>query len=275
MSIQFTQEELDKIHKIQIEMLFEVDRICRKYDIKYIVSGGTMLGAVRNHRFIPWDDDIDIRMVRTEYERFCEACEEELDKSKYFLQNHKTDAEYPWQYGKMRYIHSKYTRVGQEHLKMQDGIFVDIIPSDGLPNNYIARKAVLTKSYILRKLLYSRVGSVTEENPVKRSAYRLMNRVPKNWVFKKMEKLEKKYSGSECCYQTSYCFCRPRQKRFIERSWHLDTIEVEFEGRKVFIPKEYDKWLLMSYGEDYMTPPPEEERVVHNEIIDFYIEEGF
>lgn len=65
-------------------MLVELDRICRKYDIKYIISGGTLLGAVRANSFIPWDDDIDVRMERNEYERFCMVCENELDKENFF-----------------------------------------------------------------------------------------------------------------------------------------------------------------------------------------------
>ena len=93
MGIRFSNEELKKIHKIQLAMLVELDRICRKYDIKYIISGGTLLGAVRANSFIPWDDDIDVRMERNEYERFCMVCENELDKENFFFQNHKTDSE--------------------------------------------------------------------------------------------------------------------------------------------------------------------------------------
>ena len=70
MGIRFSNEELKKIHKIQLAMLVELDRICRKYDIKYIISGGTLLGAVRANSFIPWDDDIDVAMPRGDYERF-------------------------------------------------------------------------------------------------------------------------------------------------------------------------------------------------------------
>ena len=92
MGIRFSNEELKKIHKIQLAMLVELDRICRKYDIKYIISGGTLLGAVRANSFIPWDDDIDVRMERNEYERFCMVCENELDKENFFFQNHKTDS---------------------------------------------------------------------------------------------------------------------------------------------------------------------------------------
>ena len=151
--MKFRQDELDRIHSVQLEMLAELDRICRKYNIKYIISGGTLLGAVRDGKFIPWDDDIDVRMDRAEYIKFANVCNQELDTDRFFFQDHNTDPNYPWYYGKMRYNHSHYTRVGQEHLNMHDGIFIDIMPADGLPNNTFIRHLVIMKCFVLKKFL--------------------------------------------------------------------------------------------------------------------------
>lgn len=273
MSIVFLQDELDKIHAIQLEMLIEFDRICRKYGIKYIISGGTLLGAIRNKGFIPWDDDIDIRMDRNEYIRFTEICLNELDTKRYFFQDHNTDPEYPWYYGKLRYNFSRYTRAGQEHLKMKDGIFVDIMPADGLPNNAILRNITIFECFILKKFLYSAVGCVSEKNILKKMGYKLMNFIPKRWIFNKLDKISTRYNKNKYNYVTSYSFVRCGQKQFTERIWHTDCVEVKFEGKLFFAPKEYEKWLSMTYGEDYMLPPPEEKRVGHNKISDFYIKE--
>lgn len=83
--------DLRKMQLIELEMLLELDRICRKHNIIYFLSAGTVLGAVRHKGFIPWDDDLDTRMSRSEFEKFCKVCETELDTSRFFLQTDKTD----------------------------------------------------------------------------------------------------------------------------------------------------------------------------------------
>ena len=84
--IKLTEAQLRRVQKIELEMLVEVDRICRKCGIKYCIIAGTLLGAVRHKGFIPWDDDADVAMLRQEYERFRDACEKELDESRFEFQ---------------------------------------------------------------------------------------------------------------------------------------------------------------------------------------------
>lgn len=98
-SFEITKDLLEKLQKVELEMLIEVDRICRKNNIKYSIMYGTLLGAVRNGGFIPWDDDCDVVFKRDEYEKFFEACKKDLDTSKFFLQEHRTDPNYLFGYG--------------------------------------------------------------------------------------------------------------------------------------------------------------------------------
>ena len=80
----------EKVWKIELDILMELDRICRKHDLRYFLDSGTLLGAVRHKGFIPWDDDIDLTMPRKDYDRLIEIASQEL-KSPYYLQhNHRS-----------------------------------------------------------------------------------------------------------------------------------------------------------------------------------------
>ncbi|MCL1864046.1 MAG: LicD family protein [Defluviitaleaceae bacterium] len=126
-------EDLRKLQMIELDILKEVDRVCRKHDINYFLIYGTLLGAVRHKGFIPWDDDLDIGFLRKDYEKFCKIFQHEADTCKYFIQTWKTDKHYYWNYGKIRRLDTEYIRLGQEHMKYVTGIYIDIFPFDYLP----------------------------------------------------------------------------------------------------------------------------------------------
>ena len=84
---------LKELQNIQMEILVEFDRICKKNNIKYQLFAGTLLGAIRHKGFIPWDDDIDVCMLRKDYIKFLNACESDL-RENYFLQTFETDEQY-------------------------------------------------------------------------------------------------------------------------------------------------------------------------------------
>lgn len=100
----------------------EIDRICRKNNIKYSIMYGTLLEAVRHGGFIPWDDDCDVVFGRYEYEKFFEACKKDLDTDKFFLQDYRMDSRYLFGYGKLRINGTVFKRTGQEHIRQYGGI---------------------------------------------------------------------------------------------------------------------------------------------------------
>lgn len=143
-SFEIIKDILEKLQKVELEMLIEIDRICRKNNIKYSIMYGTLLGAVRNGGFIPWDDDCDIMFKRNEYEKF-------------FLQEHRTDPNYLFGYGKLRRKNTVFRRKGQGHINQRDGIFMDLFIYDNIPDGTIGRllslNCMLSETCSIRKYL--------------------------------------------------------------------------------------------------------------------------
>ena len=130
----YDDADLRRIQLVQLDLLKEVDRICKKCGIRYNIIAGTLLGAVRHGGFIPWDDDADVAMLRREYDRFVLACQKELNTDKYYFQDHHVTPGYRWGYGKLRRKDSLFLREHQEHMPYEQGIFIDIFPLDCVPN---------------------------------------------------------------------------------------------------------------------------------------------
>lgn len=266
-----SKEDLRRMQLIQVELLEEVDRICMKHGIHYSVEGGTLLGAIRHKGFIPWDDDVDIAMVRSEYEKFCAVCNKEMDKEKYFFQNHETDPEYRWGYAKVLKNGTSYIRYGQEHLKMKRGVYVEIFPMDGIPNGRITKALFNFSRVCCRKIMWSEVGKLRCETAGMRLWFGILNKVPINRVFQYLDYLAKKYDADKSDYVTCLSFndCWVKGYRGFKPEYYINTKRAPFEGIYVNIPVKNKELLVTLYGEDYMQPPPLAERETHIPAADF------
>lgn len=260
-NIKLDEVELRKLQLLQVDMLMEFDRICNKYKIAYIIDAGTLLGAVRYKGFIPWDDDIDIRMLRSDYVRFCKVARKELDNRLYYFQNVKTEKDYLWGYAKIRRVGTEFIRAGQEHLKMKTGVFIDIFPCDGLPNNKVVKKVHNMIALASRKISYARVGKKVEKKIMTRFLYQLLCLIP-NKVSLLLTKFlaiicnERKQSLVGCI-----SWYGDKDINGFKKIWFTNRCYIEFEGNKYQAPEDYHGFLVHSFGEDYMTPPPVAERV--------------
>ncbi len=270
-------EEFRKMQLMQTDMLVELDRVCRKHNITYSLTGGTLLGAVRHKGYIPWDDDADVGMLREEYEKFKKVAHE-LDPELCYFQDHTTDDGYRWGYGKLRRTGTRYVRVGQEHMKGKTGVFIDIFPIDDVPRTTLGQMLQDFYCFILRKILWSEVGKYSEtENAFVKFIYKILSHISPNWVFARSKKMENKScnkSPNRCRVllfpATGKLYKKnPLKLRYgMEKQWYSDVVEYDFEGHKLFGTKDFDGYLSYTYG-DYMTLPPEEKRVVHAPVSDY------
>jgi lipopolysaccharide cholinephosphotransferase len=255
--------ELRQLQMALLDMLCEVDRICKKYDIPYSLIGGTLLGAVRHGGFIPWDDDLDITMLRDHYDRFREVCKHELNVNLYFFQDHTTDPHYRWGYGRIRRKNSEFVRVGQEHMRMQTGIFLDIFPGDNVPDFYPVRILHAFFCFIYRKVLYAEAGMKTGKNVIQRNFYMILFHIPTSFVFRRLENMSKRWNQKPTKLVRPLTFPTPKGSGFgFPRIWYEELMELEFEERMFMAPRAYKDYLTFKFG-DYMKLPPRDKRHWH------------
>ncbi len=150
-----SEEVLKQVKQKEIGLLRNFIDICNSLHLRHYIAYGTLLGAVRHKGFIPWDDDIDVIMPRSDYEVFLDNAQTMLQDG-YFLQTNETDKEYVNPYAKLRDSNTAFLEIPYLNSNINQGIFLDIFPLDYLPDNRLKRKWVLYKNYIhnLRLLLF-------------------------------------------------------------------------------------------------------------------------
>lgn len=260
--IQLTTEQLHTLQNIELELLQEADRICKKSGIHYNIIAGTLLGAVRHGGFIPWDDDADIALLRGEYEKFREACKTELNHEKYYFQDHTNTPGYRWGYGKLRKKGTLFLRQNQEHMPYEQGVFIDIFPLDYVSNHHWRRTVQNFHCFCVRKVLWSAVGRFADKKWWKRSVYALENVIPLSNVLTYYEKLIQKYNKKKTDWVRILMFPAPNKEYGYKTKWYEESAEILFEGISFQGIKNYDEYLNFKFG-DYHTLPPVEQRKVH------------
>lgn len=257
----YTQDELKRMQNIGLEMLLEIDRICRKEGIRYVMDGGTLLGAVRYKGFIPWDDDVDVSMLQEDYERFREACQKDLDQERFFLQDYTTDPDYRWDYGKLLRKGTFFCRPGQEMLSMKRGVFLDLFNYVGMPEKGFRKKCFNFMCFVLRKIACAPMGAKNGCNPLSRAWFKMLCLIPLSVLRIGYEKANDRHKGEKTRLVRSPGWYYTQEDEGYLRRWWEETCELEFEGHLFFAPKDHDGYLRHLYGDDYMTPPPKEQQI--------------
>ncbi|MDR0784470.1 MAG: LicD family protein [Treponema sp.] len=264
--MRITGDELRKVQLIQLRILKELRRICVKHNIKYFLSDGTLIGAVRHHGFIPWDDDLDVGMLREEYERFCRVCKDELSVD-YFLQNMDTDPGYAAPYAKLMLNGTEWIEHIHVKCEKRNGINIDIFPYDCIPFNRIKQIYHRRAFTVLNDALRIKKGYVCKIR-VTAKKFLIVLILTHLFSYKLLSKLFNKtlvkynyLSKTDNCIVTKFGGSYYRNQN--PRKAFLNLTLVEFEDSLFYISNDFDDILKNLYG-DYMTIPPEAERLYHD-----------
>ncbi|MBR0442212.1 MAG: LicD family protein [Firmicutes bacterium] len=255
-------ETLRRLQMTELELLKEADRICRKNGIRYNIIAGTLLGAVRHGGFIPWDDDADIAMLRDDYERFRVACKKDLDTDRFYFQDHVTTEGYRWGYGKLRRKDTLFLREHQEHMPYEQGVFIDVFPLDPVPDRWAGRAAVNFYCFLIRKMLWSKVGRVADPSALKRRIYRILDSVPEEKILSAYDRLIGASARWDSRWVRILMFPTPNREYGYLKRWYETSEDISFEGTVFPGIRDREEYLSFKYG-DYMTLPPEGRRKTH------------
>ncbi|MBQ7274513.1 MAG: LicD family protein [Clostridiales bacterium] len=268
----FGEHELNKLHRVQIEILDEISRICEANKITYYLVGGTLLGAVRHEGFIPWDDDLDIAMPRKDYEKFCSCClSGELDR-KYFLHNELTDDKYWLIFGKVRKNGTEINEKTNEKLETNKGIYVDIFPFDEVKKK--ASSFGKARTAIIKAISASICWKRGLRPPLTRRLKTILL-ITKPFSISVLSAIQKRLmimgndKGSP--FYINYGSNYDTVKQTIPKDKYEPYCLLNFEGKKYRAPKDYD-YVLRQIYDDYMTLPPVEDRVLRHKPV--YIDFG-
>ena len=261
-----------QIQLTQLEILTEVDKICRKHDIKYFLAYGTLLGAVRHKGFIPWDDDIDIGMRREDYDKFLKIANKVLNEQ-YFCQSIYSETEYYLPFAKIRKNKSRYVEASAMHVDINQGVYIDVFPIDKIPDNLFTRFIHKVEFYILFRITLAKNGISRPDDKriLKRMIYWMLKifSIPfkKRNVLFYMNQRMKKFSKKKTQYITSMSSPYGYTKEIMPSSMFESVTEIEFEGQLFYAPSRPYEYLTRLYG-DYMTPPPVDQRENRHGIIE-------
>lgn len=253
--------KMKRVWAVELDLLCEFQRVAEKYGFKYIANGGTMLGAVRHGGFIPWDDDIDLMMMRDEYDKLCKIAPKEF-RHPYFFQTEYTDPGSLRCHAQLRNSETTAILSSEKngHFHFNQGIFIDIFPLDAVPDeeylfdstsktamryyNYMNHFASVSTHYkkerlscksILKAILY------TFGKPI----FSFLSR----YYFKKYEKICERFNGMRTNKISLYCWGYKYKKLHRSREDHEETIMMPFEFLKIPVCKNYDHALTEVFGD--------------------------
>lgn len=267
------KDEINKLHDYLLDILKEFQRICEKNHLTYFAIAGTMLGAIRHNGFIPWDDDLDVGMPIEDFISLRSIIENDIKKPYAFIDtlNKKRNIRYFYK------IENENTAfIEEENIDFKKGIWIDILPFSGTPNNKIALYLFLKKLYFYKKLdlyknmKYSKCDNIKQKIQKIVFSFFTFNK-KNNYYVNKFENLMNKYDFKKSnkifyAWRLSFSYKETIKYSIFDSSIFSSFVSHKYENTEIKIPVGYDLYLKKCYG-DYMKLPPVDKRKCHKPFI--------
>ena len=258
--------DVSEIQQMELGIMEYIHEVCQKIGVKYFLAYGSLIGAVRHQGFIPWDDDMDICMLREDYEKLQDYLIANPDE-RYEVMSYKNNLNYVYPFMK---VQDNHTYLLEEDVRIDSnmGIYVDIFPVDGYEDD-ADFKNKMTKLIKKRQLSCYTFKGITNTKSLLNSLIRYISVVifyftNTNKYVEQIDELAKTRAVADY-EQVDYLIYKDMNKPVWKREWLEQVIVGTFEGKEFMIPKHYHEILTSDYG-DYMQLPPLEQRVSHHDF---------
>lgn len=266
-----------ELHQVLLAAMKDIDRICREHGLKYYLHAGTLLGAFNHKGFIPWDDDVDISLVRRDYEELCSILQKEYG-DKYFLQNFKTDPSYKNNRSVLRVLGTKVIHYHEDDTNDRCEIGVDLVPLDSAPDSKLARKFQQAVIWVFDAAVQIKQGEIIPHHPLMK-CIALLSKMSRQRLGLIIDKLAMLFNRKETEYiglltytgKNPYTGRSGYENDMMPRQWYLNPTLVDFEDTQFMTISEPVADLVHRYGPDWAKPYPEEKRITKHDVKSYEI----
>ena len=255
---------MNRLQKALLDILECFIKVCEEHQLTWFLVNGSALGAEKYGGFIPWDDDIDVAMPREDYEIFCQKAQNSLPPH-LFLQNYKTQKEFPLFYSKLRNSNTTFIEEGMRHLDIHHGIYIDIFPLDNFPDGKLQQLALRCKLKVLGSLQFC--GYKNNMGWRKRLLRAFGYHKKTDRTLARMEKLVRRYQNTK-----NVCDYGDRQgKGLCPRAFYEQCGFASFEGLQVPVPSPIEEYLSYKYG-NWRAELPKEQQISHHYTVAYNLD---
>ena len=245
---------LREMQQIELELLLEYDKLCKKHGLRYYIDGGTLLGAMCYEGFIPWDDDIDLKMPRPDYERFLGLAEE---LPSHIAMEAPSKERCPHLFLKLYDTRTVLLEHAGERVN-ESGVYIDILPMDGHPADGPDYEKHLKTLDRLNDLFHASLDSFSVKlrsaSRIQRLKGAVYKRIYTPWrLYRRLTKTAERYEYDACSRVGLLIEGDPIRERF-EKRWLEPPVELEFEGHLFPAPLGYRRHMEIFYGEHVTKP---------------------